>query len=362
MKTYPIYLWPRGSLSSHLGSDTLFGAVCWGIHLLGLDLEALLERFNTEPQFAFSGLFPVLRGSERCVRFYPHPQLPPLGPDQFPGEIEDKIKKIKQAKLLKHKPYLSEELFTEVIQGKTDRAALLDRFRTRGFSKHDIEAVGQSLIRYDERRALQRRGKLDRIINEVDVQHNHVDRVSGATVEGLLFMEQETFFRAGSGLWCLLRTEKKTLQGSIAPALRYLADTGLGGNRSSGKGQFEIEVGDPFDDLPHADDPNCFVTLSRYVPQQGEWKANARPLHYQLLNLWPKRESKFARAAPGQSASPIYKRRLRMFAPGSIFPLQQPQQELYGRLVEAVPASEAGHTIWQSGITVPVWARIGGQR
>lgn len=372
METYPIYLYPRGALASRLTSDTLFGAICWAIRMLALaDVGEWLKTFSAQPAFAVSAPLPIVRPGPGAapVRFYPRPFLPPLNArrvemlvveefKRYPREekIAARLRVTARAKKLKQKSYLSEALFTEVVNGQLDGAALYQRYTETGAAASDIEAVGSALLSYPERRRIQETGALSGLVREEDVQHNQVDRVAGATVEGALFFEHETYFRPWSGLWCVLRTEADTLKHLIAPALRYLADTGLGANRTTGKGHFDICVGDAFT-LPQAATPNSFITLSHYLPRAGEWPRDGEPLHYELHTLWPKRESKFAAAAPGQRTPPVRKRRLRMFAPGSVFPLVEPR-EVYGQLAQVVPPGEGPHTVWQSGVAIPVLARV----
>jgi CRISPR type III-A-associated RAMP protein Csm4 len=378
MNTLAVYLWPRGALASELGSDTLFGAVCWAIHILGLtDVGALLAGFDEQPRFAFSSAFPVYRvakngGAVEQVRFYPRPQLPDLSPDQVNALAKEeqsrelhrsfeaaKTRVVETAKRLKEKTCLSEALFVQVIRGETNTAALFRCFKPDGgYRSQDIEEIGNALMTCEERQRLQQGSFRTGFARQQVVQHNQIDRVAGATAEGLLFFEAETFFGVGGGLWCVLCAAPDDVERFIRPALRYLADTGLGANRTSGKGQFDIQIGEPLT-LPRADEPDAFVTLSRYLPRQGEWSPDGEPLSYQLLNLWPKREHKFVYPTPGQRTLPVRKRRVRMFAPGSIFPLTA-TQPLYGRLAQVVPARDGGHTVWQSGLAVPVLARIGG--
>lgn len=372
MDTYAVYLRPRGSLASELGSDTLFGAVCWAIRILGLvdDVEAMLEGFATRPRFAFSSAFPSFEEGEHRVRFYPRPCLPEMSPGQIEVLAQEecnknprlerkaaKVQVVQLAKRLDGKLYLSEALFGEVVRGEIDTVGLYRRFKKIGYNPQDIEAAGAVLISHGERRRLY--GELLTFMAEADVQHNQVDRVAGATAEGLLFFERETFFRSGGGLWFVLRAEAEDVENLIRPALRYLADTGLGANRASGKGHFDIEIGEKIA-LPQAEgtNANAFLVLSRYLPKEGEWPADKSPLAYRLLHLWPKRESKFVQPVVGQATAPVYKRRLRVFAPGSIFPLAGEPRSLYGRLAEVVPKPASGHGVWQSGLAVPVLARI----
>ncbi|MBN1935627.1 MAG: type III-A CRISPR-associated RAMP protein Csm4 [Anaerolineae bacterium] len=379
MDTYPVYLWPKGALASAVNSDTLFGAVCWAIRILNLtDVEKLLADFDQHPRFAFSALWPVIQtqaedGNAARIRFYPRPLLPPLSPVQIDALTKEEIKRqtnadhvtakkdvIERAKRLKQKTLVSEQLFAEIVTGQTTMQGLFRRIKDCGSRAADVEPVGNALIGYAERRLVWQDGVLRPLSREEAVQHNQVDRVAGATAEGLLFFEQETHFRVGSGLWCVLRADAQAVRECVLPAFRYLQDTGLGANRTVGKGHFRIEVGEPFE-LPQADEADSFVALGHYLPRPNEWAADASPLHYELRNLWPKRESKFVHPTAGQRTAPIRKRRMRMFAPGSIFPLQT-RQELYGQLAQAVLPEGEDHAVWQSGITVPVFARIATQQ
>jgi CRISPR type III-A-associated RAMP protein Csm4 len=156
----------------------------------------------------------------------------------------------------------------------------------------------------------------------------------------------------------LLKTDEATLEQLIRPALRYLADTGLGANRTAGKGQFRIEV-TPAPALPDAgESANGVVMLSRYLPRPTEWSPAQRPLAYKLVNLAAKREQKFVRAVPGQVTTPIYKRRLRMFEPGCVVPYQKIDGDVYGQLVEVVPDEGDGYRTWQSGLAIGLRARV----
>jgi CRISPR/Cas system CSM-associated protein Csm4 (group 5 of RAMP superfamily) len=117
------------------GSDTIFGAVCWGIQLLELHqggVGPLLDSFKP-PQFAFSSPGPVYRRKDKRLRFYPRPAWLQLEADAMEqlarGEIEkDRHLNFKRAvqsasdkaKQLKKLRHLSEGLFGEVVEGRLD--------------------------------------------------------------------------------------------------------------------------------------------------------------------------------------------------------------------------------------------------
>ncbi len=367
--TYAVYLHPRGALGSRVNSGTLFGAICWAIRTLGLaDLPALLEDFNADPPFVLSSPFPCLRRETARVRFYPMPCLAGLSSAQVRRLAGERAQQesgnhklilwdmIKRAKRLKKTAYVSEAVFREIVTGQTDLGDLLRRWKEVGLRPNEVEHSERMLLTTGERKSLGIAGKPRAFIKNSDVQRNHIDRVAGATAEGLLFFEEQTFMRRGlTGLWFVLRTRDL---GMMQAALRYVADTGIGGRRTSGKGQFDIEIAPARLSLPRANEPNAFVTLSLYLPTSGDWKQGGEPLAYQLVNWRGKHESRVpTRLAGGQRTQPVYKELLRLFAPGSIFPLDQ-QRHWYGQIAQVGRIGD--RSVWHNGLALPVFARIGG--
>jgi len=265
---------------------------------------------------------------------------------------QEKVKRLEKVTLV------SEAVFTQIVNGWGWDEIYLKIGSGPGW----IEQVGNTLLTYEERKRYSDEAP-ERLtfFRDEGVQHNQIDRVRGATAEGLLFHETETVFQPNVGLWAALWVaDDADVARLVRPALRYLADSGLGANRSVGRGHFrEINVSDAPLSLPRAENANAFVTLSRYIPNDQEWLPDAEPLRYRLLNLWPKREKKYAHLAPTQSA-PVYKRRARMFVPGSVFPNPKPAA-VVGRLVSLVDAAPDGWTVYQSGLALTVRARIGGE-
>jgi CRISPR type III-A-associated RAMP protein Csm4 len=351
METVSVLFRPRGALASAISSDTLFGAVCWGMQALGLkpDLAEWLGAAGAPP-FAFSAPLPVwLDGEGARVRFYPRPasfeaRLERSAPT---ATKEARLAQADGAKERKGLEWVSAGALALIATGAL-------RLEEVGGESSPVQVWGQALLTDAEAAALTGAGidKGSNFWGTGAVQRNHIDRVLGATVEGLLFYQVETAFHPQAGLWALLRAEQADLDGLIRPALRYLADTGLGGKRAVGKGQFDIWIEATPPKLPHPANANAVMLLSRYLPAEDELAAlNAPSAAYRLVTLRPKREQKFARDY-GTATPPIYKGMVRMFEPGAVFPLPG-SKPIYGRLAEVVTAADGG-PVYQSGAAIPL--------
>ena len=62
MKTFAVYLRPKGSVAGQIHSDTLFGAVCWAIRAVfgTRSLTEVLDSFDQHPLFAVRLGLPLL--------------------------------------------------------------------------------------------------------------------------------------------------------------------------------------------------------------------------------------------------------------------------------------------------------------
>jgi CRISPR type III-A-associated RAMP protein Csm4 len=374
MNTYAVYFKPLGALATWpLTSDTLFGAVCWGIRALGLmddtQLTAWLEAQKDAPRFAFSQALPVYRKDTVCLRLYPRPatfqpafsdfealaqklfkdtnwQQKKRGQNILPSLKTAKMDVAAAGKIFKRLGYVSESILSQIVDGSLQPVSGLQAL---------LSDTGQYVSRagalWTKTEIAQLPEKLEKLFDSDAMQHNQVDRMSGATVDGMLFYRDETFFAPGAGLWALLRADEQDLASYIQPALRYLGDTGLGADRTSGKGQFEITV-ETAPVLPPTKTPNAQMTLSYYLPGAGEFDPQGTPLAYSLKTLRPKREQKFPRPlAEGQKSAPVYKQALRVFEPGSVFP-HKAQKDIFGRLVRLTPPGQ--EAVYQSGAALMI--------
>lgn len=366
MQRYAIYFVPYGSLhAEELSSDTIFGAVCWAMEILRLcNVGQMLQDLERRSPFAFSSAFPFLNSNGKLLHFYPRPLIPELSPSQR-ERISSRIKEesprlsekqalrevIEKEKAIEESLWVSEGLFREIVEGE-DMEGLCRRLTRRGARPEEVEKWGPFLLTCRER------GNINESLLPPcclkDVVRNQIERLRGAVARGFLFAEGELFFAKGAGLWCLMLAEEEMVQRLLLPAFRYLEDTGFGGERSIGKGHFKIEVKEA-PPLPHAGQKaNVFLTLSHYLPSPGEIELQPQLFSYQLISRRAKRESKFPEAFRGMVSPPIYKRMVRLLAPGSLMPLLE-RKEVYGRLI---PVAEGPWKIWHSGLALGTFARI----
>lgn len=369
MITCAVYLRPCGPFSSRIASDTLFGAMCWGLQALGANLKSL---FPNGPDFAVSSAFPVRLGAPR-LRFYPRPLTFDLSFSasqpliQSISALQKKSPKValkdvtSNIKRLQKIAYLSEDVFKQVTQGTLTPSSVIEDWVNNGGL---FVQVGNLLLSKSNAAhwTLNSRGDCQPLWVETETQHNQIDRITGSTGEGLLFYEPQLRFSAEGGFWVLVcAKDQSVVDKQVIPALRYLADTGLGGNRTSGYGCFDRLETEDLANLPQAGaNGNAWMALSRYLPKEAEMQSG-QPLAYRLTSLWPRREQKFAEVLPGQTSAPIYKRRIRVFEPGSVFRPAQMAKDLpawYGDLAMVVKENEGSNPVYQCGRTIPIRLRV----
>ena len=95
MKVFRVVLKPKSSLQKIPASDTLFGALCWGIkEIYGEDkLTYLINHFDKDKSgfFIISSVLPLLSDNKEEIPFYPMPYLPEPDSDKLSG-LADKYK------------------------------------------------------------------------------------------------------------------------------------------------------------------------------------------------------------------------------------------------------------------------------
>jgi len=171
-----------------------------------------------------------------------------------------------------------------------------------------------------------------------------IDRISNSSQ---IYYVGRTTFAPDCGLWFLADLDPQQVS-LFEDLLAYLADGGIGGERSAGYGAFEVERIDP-PDLPSPQRAQRVMTLSRYNPTKDEIDGGV--LHegasYELVDVggWL--------ASPDGPAQ--RRKRVRMIEAGSVLVAPVP---VVGQIVNVCPEYEQSgapqHPVWRSGIALTV--------
>jgi len=159
--------------------------------------------------------------------------------------------------------------------------------------------------------------------------------------EDRFFYQTLVEYKPDAGLYFFYQwetEEKETLlEAKFKAALRLLADEGLGGDRTSGKGwmempQFkEMALGTP-------EDADGVILLSLYHPLAAEY-AKLSNGFYELI------ERKGYLYSPDGCS--LQKRPIRMFTEGSVFP--SIESGLKGRVADVTPDAFKAHQVYRNG-------------
>lgn len=227
----------RESALEHIPSDTLFAALVVAWARRGDDISAMLREVQSaESEFCLTSVFPRA-GS---VRFFPRPL-------------------IARASLT-----LSPKTWRRVrwvSRGIWDGLCGAGNVPEGGHFLHD----GQIWLTTAEYATVSPfLGSDDaRLWQTVTVPHVTIDRARNA---GNLFHSGQTVFASGCGMWFAAKGAASLLT-HVTEGLALLADTGLGGLRSTGHGGFVV------DSAHDTADPVAYSTgvlLSRYAPDGAD--------------------------------------------------------------------------------------------
>lgn len=336
MKEYRICLTPRSGFEITLHSDTLFGAICWGIRTLfgEAKLLSVLEEFKTCPPFLLSSAFPWKGAGEKRTWYLPKPLLPPLITAVF-KTLADKARKALDPYHVPEKmPAM--DLATKYNWFRKLKWVPADRFRKvlDGCSEKDL------FIDYLDGYLREPRFEESGI-----AQKNSLDRLTHSTAgTGETFYTVDIGYRENHGLYFLLKTTD--IDAYMWPVLKLLEDSGIGPNARTGRNWFTVEIEEK--PLFNTTQGNSFITLSRYIASDG---LDPDASWYQLASIRSKVESRQEFAGED-----VWKDRITYLTAGSLVKPKN-RKEFYGGLV---PVKEvAGKTVYQYGYAYPAWVRGG---
>jgi len=361
----PFHIGERGvgieESSVVLHSDTLFSALCLTLRELGENLNTFLTRFprvqvekDTRPVSLQGEDPPPLRISSAFpyagdVYFFPRPMVRPQGLDEIgdPG----------LGKTLKKILFVSQPIFEALLAGRPVADYLVEDDPDRPGKKRLRRGVllqdGRAWVTPEEVEQLQdfedrRTGEI-RLWVEETVPRVTVDRM---TNRSQVYAAGRVRFAPGCGLFFLVEYEDPSQRPRLEKALRALGDAGVGGERSCGHGQFNLEIVRTLSLAePPSDQANAFVTLALYWPTEPEVLNNVlEGASYGLLNR------------RGWVSSPdgmnLRRRGVRMLIEGSML-RRRPKGALADvKPLDPAPAPNVPHNVWRYGLAFPLRCRV----
>jgi len=276
-------------------SDTLFSALCNSYLLLygRKKLECLLENFKNEPPFFLSSAFPYWKDKY----FFPIPL------SQFPKEKEQK-------KL----SFIEKDGFEKILEGE---------------NIENLHKKYETIPSKDEKSPY-------KIIKNPRVSLGRLNNYPGEN----FFYFGETFFEENSGLFFLVKFNDNSFEKEFNSALNLMQDEGIGGDRTVGKGFFNVEANEEFK-IKFPENPNGFMTLSIYSPRDDE--IDNLDGFFEIIE-----RSGYIYSPYGKN---IRRKSIRVFKEGSVF-----SKNKKGRLVDITPSFFKEHKIYRFcyAFTIPL--------
>lgn len=279
MRTFKIILELRSSLRTPFHADTLFGHFCWAMRFLeGKEaLKAWLDGFEDSPTLISNGFlkdrFP--RPLTRPLSLGQLGKLLGFDPDAPPSPekviIANRLKKLKKISLIEEQWFwdnrenLSPEILTSMLYKQVVK---------------EEEAPGEQKTTRKRRQ------------EEMAVMHNTFNRQEGRVLEGGLYEFDELFYLDEQDqperFWFLVQSETLD-EKRLAALMEFIAHSGFGADKSTGKGVIEVESIQDFP-IQECRNPNAFVSLSNFIPARPE-ELNG---YYQPLTKYGKLGGEYA--------------------------------------------------------------------
>lgn len=357
----PVHFGEKGigleSTSERVSSDTLFSALfstyarCYG----KTGVEALLTKFQENPQsppFRLSSTFVYRRVPNKNGSIDYLPKLLEL-PKNYPAGNDD----LEFTKTFKSLNYLPLPIWRRWYQGdgfdESDRAQLIAKTEKNesGYKGKLLDQAGT--FDYGKAFASYQLPKVavDRTTRATNFYHTGLVQYAWEPSRNSSSVEEEGDEPVVSlaGLYFLIQfAESNSVVDELHAALVLLGEEGIGGERSSGAGRFQVEWLDltkEWQDVVHfKGNHHGLISLFWEHPLTKGLLTDATRYELQERGGW------IASPFSGQQQR---RKALQMFTEGSVFP-DQPQ----GRLADVTPCDEKGnrrfreHKIYRSGIAL----------
>ena len=291
------------SSASELHSDTLSAALTAMLakSQSGIDAKEFMESFTISSAFPFYG--------NRL--FLPKP-MGRLKVDFYDSEEVTERKKLKKIK------YIELPLWKEMANGKSLK-----------ISKEQL--VGDFLVGDCNEK--------DFVFYKSQVELKLPVSRTGDNLAPY-YLERK-FFSQAAGLYCIVDAEEPTLK-KIKELFTMLGESGIGSYKSTGNGQFDIEVEKI--ELPDIENSNAALLLSQYIPTEEELKSiDFEDSQYELML----RNGYMAGSSKNEFIH-LLKKGVYMFKCGSLFTTES---RLKGKVVDVTPPwnSSEMHRVMRCG-------------
>jgi CRISPR-associated protein Csm4 len=313
-------------------SDTLYSALLAESLRWGLDFYAPPDGHSADaapdPPLLLSSAFPYAGE----ILLLPRPQL------KLPvTEREGGRKKLKRLE------YVSPTIFTLILAGGTDSLDPYVEDQGRLLMNGKVWIANQDgVLPRDPRSGVE----ITKFWSIEQVPHVTVDRAQDSSA---YYQVGQVAFAPQCGLY-LLYAERQAGAGAVLrSALARLGDSGLGGRRSAGLGQFAVrEAVAPV--FPSVSAARRMVLLSRYRPTAAEIAAGVfgDAASYSIVRVggW---------LQTGANAAAQRRRNVRMLGEGSVICLAEDGSPPLGSICDLRPEYDAAsfpHPVWRYGLAL----------
>lgn len=340
--------------SERVRSDTLFSA--WMSNyakLFGKDAATdLLQQFNTQPEppFRLSSTFIYRQLDGEPVYYLPRPLMFP--PNYPVGNDLDFTKAYKGLK------YLPLKIWQRWYQGN-------------GITKSDCEEL-KAKTKSQANGALSNAGTFDysKAFESNKVPKITVDRITRATNLYHTGVVQYQWQPNGndtedvkslSGLYFLVHFLNSNLEKTFFAVLDFMGGEGIGGERSSGAGQFKVDCS-ICESTPRWKQVIEFSGASYHSLTSLFWTDESSKIH-ELLPETPTPVASYELqerggwiASPCSDGRQLRRQSVQMFTEGSVFPAIPK-----GKLADVTPRGFTDHRVYRSGISLSLPINVQGE-
>ena len=151
----------------------------------------------------------------------------------------------------------------------------------------------------------------------------------------------EVFYKDGAGLYIIVDFKDPSIENKFISTLRLMGDEGVGGDRTVGKGHFEIlnNNGEEIE-INQPENSQNYVLLSLYYPDVNEI-SDLKDGYYEIIERKGYIYSPYSKT--------LRKKSIKMFKEGAVFPSFKK-----GKIVDITPEIFTKHKIYKYGLAFSV--------